>query len=175
MVWHDRDAEVKVCFLPCFDFGGRGNPADFHISCIVNPGTQDKFETIGGNEGDAVRRQWRDRRYVLGFIELPFDHVGLGSTPDEGELMAVADLVQEIHNAIFGAGPGTGLQDRMAHTEQEAQTAREQATAAAMLAKDADDKLKSIEAKVDAPIDEVRVNLRTGLKALNVPDAQIKK
>lgn len=115
-----RDVHINVCDLSCFDFGGKGNPADFHISCVVNPGTQDKFETIGGNEGDAVRRQWRDRKYITHFIRLPFTQIGYGSEPSEGELVGtVADMVQAIDNAVFGdpSTPGSGLQDRVAQIE----------------------------------------------------------
>jgi hypothetical protein len=82
MEFLDAQADVQVGDLACFDFGKpRGNPAHFHISGIVNPGTQAKFETIGGNEGDAVRRQWRDRTYVQCFIRLPFAQVGLAPAP----------------------------------------------------------------------------------------------
>lgn len=72
--WVDAGWQIEAGMLATFDFGNpRGNPAHFHISLVRDPGTQDKFETDGGNEGDAMRRQWRDRKYVQGFIALPFD------------------------------------------------------------------------------------------------------
>jgi hypothetical protein len=82
MEWLNRHATIQVGDLPCYDFGpihGRhGQPADFHIEGVINPGTQTKFETIGGNVSDSVRQQWRDRTYVMGFIRMPYG----GSTPD---------------------------------------------------------------------------------------------
>lgn len=91
MQWLGKTSTVQVGDLPCFDFGGHGNPANFHISGIVNPATQDRFETIGGNEGDRVQRQWRDRRYVMGFIRLPFTSVGLGASPQEEDMGVITD------------------------------------------------------------------------------------
>lgn len=94
MQFIDANGEIQVGDLACFDFGTpRGRPEHFHISGIVNPGTQAKFETIGGNEGDAVRRQWRDRKYVQCFIRLPFQQVGLGLVPQEDDMPAPPAVV----------------------------------------------------------------------------------
>lgn len=81
-------AVVQVGDLPTYDFGGRGDPANFHIEGVINPGTQTKFETVGGNVGDACRRQWRDRRYVTHFIRPPYEagSTGLGSPPEEDDM-----------------------------------------------------------------------------------------
>lgn len=113
MQWLGPDTEVRVGDLPCFDWAGNGDPGDMHISGIVNPGTQDKFETIGGNENDRVMRQWRDRSAVFGFIRLPFDDVGLAPvTPRRTEelTMAFIQLVTcnqhsdaQLHNVVFKA------------------------------------------------------------------------
>lgn len=72
------DAPIEAGMLVTYDFGpangkARGNPANFHIAMVRDPGTQAKFQTDAGNEGDAMRQQWRDRRYVTHFIRLPFD------------------------------------------------------------------------------------------------------
>jgi hypothetical protein len=71
--WLERDAVIRLGDLPCFDFGGRGRAGEFHISFVRDPGTQVKFQTDGGNERDAVRQQWRDRKFVMGFIRPPYD------------------------------------------------------------------------------------------------------
>lgn len=76
---------IQVGDLPCYDFKGHGRPADMHIGGVVNPGTQDRFETIEGNLGNRVQRLWRDRTYVYGFIRLPFASVGLGASPRRSE------------------------------------------------------------------------------------------
>lgn len=108
MVWLGQQATIQVGDLPCFDFKGHDNPADMHISGVVNPATQARFETVGGNEGDRVQRQWRDRRYVMGFIRLPFATVGLGSPPHpiQGDDMPLNndDLVaiQKVIDAAVG-------------------------------------------------------------------------
>lgn len=81
--WIARTADVRVGDMPCFDWKlrnpGAGNSENFHISTIVNPGMQSKFETIGGNENDAVTRQWRDRTYVQGFIRPAYTDAGQGA------------------------------------------------------------------------------------------------
>lgn len=71
------DAWITAGMLVTYDFGpahgkAKGNPANFHIAKVRDPGTQEKFQTNGGNEGDAMRQQWRDRRYVTHFIALPY-------------------------------------------------------------------------------------------------------
>lgn len=74
MQWVPRDGVIRRGDMATFDWAGHGNPNDFHISSVVDPGTQAKFQTIGGNENDAVTKQWRDRTYIQGFIRLPFDN-----------------------------------------------------------------------------------------------------
>lgn len=88
MVYLRPDARIARGDLSCFDFGpaygeAKGNPANFHISAVRDPGTQAKFQTDGGNESDAMRTQWRDRTYVQGFIRLPFDQPAPGPTPPQ--------------------------------------------------------------------------------------------
>lgn len=79
--WIPADGEIRVGDLHCIDFSGRGDWSRFHIGGVINPGTQDRFETIEGNLGNRCQRLWRDRRYVFGFIRPPFSTVGLGIPP----------------------------------------------------------------------------------------------
>lgn len=97
MKWHPKNSKIGVGWAALFDFGQRGNPGDFHISLIravgtwnVNPGSG-SFQTDGGNEGDAVRQQWRDGKYILGFIEFPYSDIQeLPTVPiQEDEEMAI--------------------------------------------------------------------------------------
>jgi hypothetical protein len=132
MQWLGKTSTVQVGDLPCFDWGGHGDPADMHISGIVNPATQDRFETIGGNEGDAVRRQWRDRRHVMGFIRLPFTSVGLGASPLEEDMGVITDPDQikaltRIDDGIAALIDGMRKQDdRLAALEDKLKATDEQ-------------------------------------------------
>lgn len=107
--WVDAGWQIEAGMLATFDFGSpRGNPAHFHISLVRDPGTQDKFQTDGGNEGDAMRQQWRDRTYVQGFIALPYDTDEEAMTPElqaaldklGAGIAAVDERVQDIRNQI---------------------------------------------------------------------------
>ncbi len=71
--WVPKDGHIEAGWLVTYDFGGNGNPSEFHIAMVRDPSIQTKFQTDGGNEGDAVRQQWRDRTYVQGFIGIPYD------------------------------------------------------------------------------------------------------
>jgi peptidoglycan hydrolase-like protein with peptidoglycan-binding domain len=70
----------------CFDFGGRGNPADMHtgvVSAVLNP-TQ--FRTIEGNHHDRCEREIRDMKFVRGFATFPFEAGGVpASQPSQDQ------------------------------------------------------------------------------------------
>jgi hypothetical protein len=106
MLWLPNDAEIRVGDLPCFGWNGPGttDPNEMHIGGVINPGTQDKFQTAEGNLADRFQYGvWRDRTYVMGFIRLPFDTVGLGSTPTQEDDMFSPDdqaLLQDIRNLL---------------------------------------------------------------------------
>lgn len=106
MVWLRPDAVIARADLAVFDFGPaigqpKGKASNFHISCVVDPGTQAKFQTIGGNENDAITKQWRDRKYIQGFIRLPFDHLTPQPQPEDD------DMAKLIHPT---EGPDKGAQ-----------------------------------------------------------------
>lgn len=69
LTWVPRGGVIRGGDMATYDWGGRGNPSSFHIAMVRDPfdGTT-RFQTVGGNENDAVRIQWRDRAFVQGFI-----------------------------------------------------------------------------------------------------------
>jgi hypothetical protein len=82
MVWVPRDGHIEAGMAVLFDWNGNGNPNDFHIGTVVDPGTQARFATIEGNYQDSVARVWRDRTYVQGFIRFPFPQPAPQPQPD---------------------------------------------------------------------------------------------
>lgn len=97
MTWVPRNGIILPADFSCFDFGGRGNPSDMHISCVVNPNTQDVFETIGGNERNRVTRQFRDRKFVMGFVRLPFVDAGPAPAPHPPTAKKEAENMIVVH------------------------------------------------------------------------------
>lgn len=57
----------------CFDFGGRGNPANMHTGIVYEVLPAGQFRTIEGNYRDRVDRWLRDLKFVRGFAVFPFD------------------------------------------------------------------------------------------------------
>lgn len=98
MRWHDRNyADIKAGWGVLYDFGGRGNWSDFHIAQIHDPGDQANFTTDAGNENDRVTFQGRNRKYVIGFIEPPYDGVASGApspVSEEDDDMASTDTCE---------------------------------------------------------------------------------
>lgn len=101
-----RDAIIRRGDLVTYDFGQRGNWANFHIAMVRDPGTQVKFQTVGGNENDAVRQQWRDRTYVTGFIRPPYDVASVGSVTAVSSTGAI-DMADK--NLVYVNTEGEGL------------------------------------------------------------------
>lgn len=145
---------IRVGDLPCYDYGGRGNWNDMHIEGVVNPSTQVRFQTIGGNRRNRCDYWWNSlNNTVMGFIRLPFEQVGLGAqpTPEEVQLATVAELIQEMHNAIFDEQ--NGMQKNIADAKQEATTARGEAAAAHQLAVEIQKTVQHIEKMEGSEID----------------------
>lgn len=57
----------------CFDWEGRGNPADMHVGIVTDVLDGGRFRTIEGNYRDRCDRVLRDMTYVRGFAVFPFD------------------------------------------------------------------------------------------------------
>lgn len=107
MQWLPKNAVIEEGDLPCFEWPDGSH----HISAIRDPGTQVKFQTNGGNEHDRMYRQWRDRKYVMGFIRLPFAKPGPTPPP--------ADLEEENMKYLLtpdGNGIITFVYDDQKHT-----------------------------------------------------------
>ena len=68
MRWLPANAVIRQGDLPAFKWADGSH----HIACVRDPGTQVKFQTDAGNEHDRMYTQWRDRKYVMGFIRLPY-------------------------------------------------------------------------------------------------------
>lgn len=88
-----RNAVIREGMAVTYDWTGHGDSNNFHIAMVVNPGDQTRFETIGGNENDSVRQQWRDRTYVTHFIDGPYEEGGTpppSPSPEEDEDMPIA-------------------------------------------------------------------------------------
>jgi hypothetical protein len=71
MLWLPASATIQAADIANFDFGGHGNPADFHDSIVRDPMTQANFQTDGGNESNQVpparrRPDLRDRLHPSG-------------------------------------------------------------------------------------------------------------
>jgi len=85
----NRDATITAGDLVTYDWTGRGDPSEFHIEMVRDPGTQARFQTDGGNAGDACRQQWRDRIFVSHFIRPPYDNLpSIAPTAPKEEDMA---------------------------------------------------------------------------------------
>lgn len=97
--WVSKNDTIRKGDLVTYDFGGHGDPGDFHIAMVRDPGTQSKFQTDGGNEQDAVRQQWRDKTYVQGFARPPYD-----SQPLEED-----DLTGEQNTRLINAERDAGI------------------------------------------------------------------
>lgn len=93
---------IEPGMLVTYDFGGRGNPADFHIAFVRDGGSQAKFQTDAGNEGDAMRQGWRDRKYVTHFIRLPYD---AASTPGDDDMNRYVAQTRDHADAKAQGGP----------------------------------------------------------------------
>jgi hypothetical protein len=94
LTWISRSAPIFRGDFSAFDWQGRGNPEDFHISTVTDPGTQAKFRTLGCNENDAVTDQWRDRTFVQGFIRPAYDQKPTQQeAPDMAEPGTAVDAV----------------------------------------------------------------------------------
>jgi hypothetical protein len=75
---------IRLGDLPCYDWGGRRSWADMHIEGVVNPYTQTRMQTIGGNVANRCDWQWRSvNRTVMGFIRPPFDLVVPSTVPPQ--------------------------------------------------------------------------------------------
>lgn len=57
----------------CFDWEGRGNPADMHVGIVTDVLDGGRFRTVEGNYRDRCDRVLRDMTYVRGFATFPFD------------------------------------------------------------------------------------------------------
>lgn len=73
LLWWPGSAKPEAGWFSCFDFGKKGNWADFHISLCVDPakysGHSGSFLTIGANEQSTVKYTWRDGKYLMGWIQ----------------------------------------------------------------------------------------------------------
>lgn len=65
----------------CFDWNGRGNPADMHVGIVSSVLNATQFRTIEGNYRDRCDRVLRDMKYVRGFATFPFDDSAAPATP----------------------------------------------------------------------------------------------
>lgn len=57
----------------CFDWNGRGNPADMHTGVVTEVLSSTRFRTIEGNYQNRCDRVLRDTKYVRGFATFPFE------------------------------------------------------------------------------------------------------
>lgn len=57
----------------CFDFGGRGRPADMHTGVVTEVLSTTRFRTIEGNYQNRCDRVLRDTKFVRGFATFPFE------------------------------------------------------------------------------------------------------
>lgn len=85
MVWLPANAVIREGDHPCFQWADGSH----HIAYCRDPGTQVKFQTNAGNEHDRMYQQWRDRKYVMGFIRLPYgtDQISPPEQPQEDDEM----------------------------------------------------------------------------------------
>jgi hypothetical protein len=91
MKFLDRDATIRVGDMPTYDYGPfhgepPGNPARFHINCVVNPSIQSKYQAIGGNESDSLRLAFHTREFVMGFIRPAYTAAVAGPVPEEDDM-----------------------------------------------------------------------------------------
>lgn len=57
----------------CFDFGGRGNPAQMHTGIVSDVLSATRFRNIEGNYQNRCARVLRDTKFVRGFAMFPFE------------------------------------------------------------------------------------------------------
>jgi hypothetical protein len=100
-------------YLALFDWNGTRKAGGTHISTVEAPRPDGDFVTLGGNEGDCFRRQVRDRKYVFGFVRLPFVQPGVTVAPnapketrmdtaDDAQVAAVMRRLHDLDPAAFG-------------------------------------------------------------------------
>lgn len=153
---------IRVGDVVCYDYGGRGNWNDFHTEGVVNPYTQVRFQTIGGNRQNRCDYWWNSlNNAVMGFIRLPFETVGLGPiTHEEDELAKYEDLLLSMQQQLNAQG------------EQLTAVATELTRQAPIVRGDGDeatpDNLHDLVVSLDTQIKEVRRNVRVGVKRLGV-------
>ena len=91
LIWVPGDGYIEAGMAVLFDWNGNGNPNDFHIGTVVDPGNQTRFATIEGNYQDSVARVWRDRTYVQGFIRFPFPQPVSQPSTEEEDVLTFSD------------------------------------------------------------------------------------
>lgn len=102
----EADAWIEAGMLVTYDYGPfhgkpKGNPANYHIAMVRDPGTQGKFQTDAGNEGDAMRQGWHNRADVSHFIRLPFD---VAAPPSQGDLDMTPGQCRDHNPKLDAAG-----------------------------------------------------------------------
>lgn len=158
MQWLPAHADIEEGFLVTYDFGPihgrRGQPADYHIEGIVNRGTQAKFQTIGGNVSNAVREQWRDRKYVTGFIRLPFASEEDDPLADYGPvLMHMTGAIDDLTKTVAAIATELERMAPIVRGDGDPKTA---------------DSLRDLVTAIDTELHEVRRNLRAADVALGI-------
>lgn len=59
--------------VPCFDFGGRGNPSEMHTGLVYEVIDSNRFRDVEGNYQNRVDRVLRDTKFIRGFATFPFE------------------------------------------------------------------------------------------------------
>lgn len=86
--WIPANGLIREGDMSCF----RWADGSHHISYVRDPGTQVKFQTDGGNEHDRMYQQWRDRKYVMGFIRLPYGAEHIDHNPPAAPALEEDDM-----------------------------------------------------------------------------------